>query len=63
MKRILAAVDDSETSLRAVRLAAEIATATKSELILAHVLVPPPADLYGLATPEFQRIQQKGVPQ
>ncbi len=41
MKRILVAVDDSETSLRAVRLAAEIATATKSELILAHVLVPP----------------------
>ena len=61
MKRILVAVDDSETSLRAVRLAAEIAAATQAELLLAHVLVAPPADLYGLPTPEFQRIQQKVV--
>jgi nucleotide-binding universal stress UspA family protein len=61
MKRILVAIDDSETSLRAVRLAAEIAAATKAELFLAHVLVAPPADLYGLPTPEFQRIRQKVV--
>jgi len=61
MKRILVAVDDSETSLRAVRLASEIAAASKAELLLAHVLVVPPADLYGLPTPEFQRVQQKVV--
>ncbi len=42
MKRILVAVDGSETSQRAVKLAADIAEKFTAELELLHVMPPPP---------------------
>ncbi len=40
MKRILAAVDGSEPSLHAARLAGDLATKLGAQLMLAHVCVP-----------------------
>ncbi len=50
MKRVLVAVDGSESSLKAVRMAAEVAGRFQARLTLVHVvprlLLPP--DVYGL---------------
>ena len=55
MKNILVAIDDSEPSLKAVRMAAELAAAMGVKLVLAHSVVPValPADFYGMASVEF----------
>jgi nucleotide-binding universal stress UspA family protein len=57
MKRILAAVDGSEPSLKAARMAAEMATTFGSTLTLVHVvpklLLPP--DVYGLTIAAVER--------
>jgi len=57
MQRILAAVDDSEASRRAVRLAADFAERLQAKLTLVHVIPPPPysPDESGL---DYQRIAQ-----
>src|SRR5512138_3519448 len=57
MKRILVPVDGSEPSLKAARMAADIALRFGSKLTLVHVvpkLVLPP-DVYGLTIAEVER--------
>jgi nucleotide-binding universal stress UspA family protein len=57
MKRILVAVDGSEPSLKAARMAADIALRFGSKLTLVHVvpkLVLPP-DVYGLTIAEVEK--------
>ncbi len=57
MKRILVAVDGSEPSLKAARMAADIALRFGSELSFVHVvpkLVLPP-DVYGLTIAEVEK--------
>lgn len=60
MKRILVGVDGSEPSLKATRMAAEIASRFGSRLTLAHVvprlLLPP--DVYGLTLAEVEKEQR-----
>ena len=57
MKRILVAVDGSEPSLKAARMAADIALRFGSKLTLVHVvpklLLPP--DVYGLTIAEVEK--------
>jgi nucleotide-binding universal stress UspA family protein len=57
MKRILVAVDGSDPSLKAVRMAADIALRFGARLTLVHVvpklLLPP--DVYGLTIAEVER--------
>jgi nucleotide-binding universal stress UspA family protein len=57
MKRILVAVDGSEPSLKAVRMAAEMAAKFGAKLTLVHVvpklLLPP--DVYGLTIAAVER--------
>ncbi len=57
MKRILVAVDGSQPSLKAARMAADIALRFGSKLTLVHVvprlLLPP--DVYGLTIAEVER--------
>lgn len=61
MKKILVGVDGSEPSLRAARLAAEIARHARARLILAHVRVPmvSPAELGWAPSPELERAQRQ----
>lgn len=57
MKRILVAVDGSDTSLKAARMAADVALRFGSKLTLVHVvprLMLPP-DVYGLTLAEVER--------
>jgi nucleotide-binding universal stress UspA family protein len=57
MKRILVAIDGSDPSLKAARMAADIALRFGSQLTLVHVvpklLLPP--DVYGLTLAEVER--------
>ena len=57
MKRILVAVDGSDASIKAARMAADIAVRFGSKLTLAHVvpklLLPP--DVYGLTIAEVEK--------
>jgi len=57
MKRILVAIDGSEPSLKAARMAADIALRFGSKLTLVHVvpklLLPP--DVYGLTIAEVEK--------
>jgi nucleotide-binding universal stress UspA family protein len=57
MKRILVAVDGSEPSLKAARMAADIALRFGAKLMLVHVvpklLLPP--DVYGLTIAEVEK--------
>ena len=57
MKRILVAVDGSEPSLKAARMAADVALRFGAKLTLVHVvpklLLPP--DVYGLTIAEVER--------
>jgi nucleotide-binding universal stress UspA family protein len=57
MKRILVAVDGSEPSLKAARMAADVALRFGSKLTLCHVvpklLLPP--DVYGLTIAEVEK--------
>ncbi len=57
MKRILVAVDGSEPSLKAARMAADIAVRFGAKLTLVHVvpklLLPP--DVYGLTIAEVEK--------
>lgn len=57
MKRILVALDGSESSLKAMRMAADIALRFGSKLTLVHVipklLLPP--DVYGLTIAEVEK--------
>jgi nucleotide-binding universal stress UspA family protein len=57
MKRILVAVDGSEASLKAARMAADIAVRFGAKLTLVHVvpklLLPP--DVYGLTIAEVEK--------
>jgi nucleotide-binding universal stress UspA family protein len=57
MKRILVAIDGSEPSLKAARMAADIALRFGAKLTLAHVvpklLLPP--DVYGLTIAEVEK--------
>lgn len=61
MKKILVAIDDSEPSLKAARMAVELAAATGAKLMLVHSVVPValPADFYGVASVEFERQASK----
>jgi nucleotide-binding universal stress UspA family protein len=57
MKRILVAVDGSDPSLKAARMAADVAVRFGSKLTLVHVvpkLVLPP-DVYGLTIAEVEK--------
>lgn len=56
MKKILVAVDGSEPSMKGARMAAELAQATGSTMILAYVVVPValPADFYGMASVQIE---------
>ena len=60
MKRILVAVDGSEASLKAARMAADIAVRFGARVTLAYViprlLLPP--DVYGLTLAEVEREQR-----
>ena len=60
MKRILVAVDGSEASLKAARMAADIALRFGARMTLAYViprlLLPP--DVYGLTLAEVEREQR-----
>src|SRR5215831_14236712 len=59
MKKILVAIDGSEHSLRAVRVAASIAKATGAKLFLAHVKVAAwPTNFYGLPPDEYRQQEQ-----
>jgi nucleotide-binding universal stress UspA family protein len=57
MKRVLVAIDGSEPSLKAARMAADIATRFGAKLTLVHVvpklLLPP--DVYGLTIAEVEK--------
>ncbi len=61
MKKILVAVDGSEPSERAVRLAADIALKFGAHLTLANVLSPLwiPPEVYGLSIEALQRAHAK----
>ena len=62
MRTILVAIDGSEESCRAVRMASAIGKAMKAKLTLAHVEVPLcPPDYYSLPPGEFGRQEQKMV--
>lgn len=56
MKKILVAVDGSEPSMKGARMAADLAQATGSTMILAYVVVPValPADFYGMASVQIE---------
>lgn len=56
MKKILVAVDGSEPSMKGARMAAELAQATGSTMILAYVVVPValPADFYRMASVQIE---------
>ncbi|HYQ80748.1 MAG TPA: universal stress protein [Anaeromyxobacteraceae bacterium] len=60
MKRILVAVDGSEASLKAARMAADVAVRFGARMTLAYViprlLLPP--DVYGLTLAEVEREQR-----
>ncbi|HVP68889.1 MAG TPA: universal stress protein [Anaeromyxobacteraceae bacterium] len=60
MKRILVAVDGSEPSMRAARMAADVALRFGARITLAYVvprlLLPP--DVYGLTVAEVEREQR-----
>lgn len=60
MRKILVATDGSEPSMRAVRLAAEIAKGTGSQLELLYVAAPNllPADVYPQAVAQIEKAQQ-----
>ncbi len=63
MKRILVAVDDSEPSLRAARLAADIAVRFGAKLTLVHVVPPMPYALegYGVDTAAIDDADRKAA--
>jgi nucleotide-binding universal stress UspA family protein len=61
MKKILAAVDGSEPSQRAIRLAADLASKYGAQLTLTHVLSPLwiPPEVYGLSIEAIQDAHAK----
>jgi nucleotide-binding universal stress UspA family protein len=61
MRKIIVAVDGSEPSLKAARMAADLARATGGQLVLAFVVIPValPADFYGVASVEFETQMRK----
>lgn len=61
MKRILVAVDGSEPSLRAAKLAAELSSKVGSKLTLAYVSVPivVPTEVYYVPNADLENAEQK----
>ncbi len=59
MRKILVAIDGSDESFRAMRMASTIGKAMKAKLVLAHVQVPVcPSNFYNLPPDDFQRQEQ-----
>lgn len=65
MKKILAAVDGSEPSMHAARLAADLASRTSAELTLVFVCVPVvyPAETAWVHSPEIEKAQRSNAEQ